>query len=98
MTHKFGLFLLIFEILPDLSLNILKRNVPEKVLCKMIKAVQRTAISTTVVFLEHFVFSQPDWYVEPYQNCTLPLVKSGKIGNTSCLIGSLNILGYMNML
>jgi len=26
-----------------------------------------------VVFLEHFVFSQPDWYVEPDQNCTLPL-------------------------
>ena len=31
-------------------------------------------------------FSQPDWYVEPDQNCTLPLVKNGKIGNTSCLI------------
>ena len=28
------------------------------------------------------------------QNCTLPLVKNGKIGNTSCLIGNLNILGY----
>ena len=49
------------------------------------------------VFLEHF-FSQPDWYVEPDQNCTLPLVKNGKIGNTNCLIGNLIILGYMNML
>jgi len=25
------------------------------------------------------------------------LVKNGKIGNTSCLIGNLNILGYMNI-
>ena len=32
------------------------------------------------------------------QNCTLPLVKNGKIRITSCLIGNLNILGYMNML
>ena len=61
------------------------------------KAVQRTAISPTVVFLEHLVFSQPVWYVEPNQNCTLPLVKNGKIGNTSCLIGNLNILGYMHI-
>ena len=42
-------------------------------------------------------FSQPDWYVEPDQNCTLPLVKNGKIGNSGW-IGNLNILGYMNML
>jgi len=34
-------------------------------------------------FCKHLV---PDWYVEPDQNCTLPLVKNGKIGNTSCLI------------
>jgi len=26
-------------------------------------------------------FSQPDWYVDPDQNCTLPLVKNGKLGN-----------------
>jgi len=64
----------------------------------MNKAVHRTAISPAVVCLEHFFFSQLDWYVEPDQKCTLPLVKNGKIGNTSCLIGKLNILGYMNML
>ena len=58
------------------------------------------AVVFLFVFLEHFVvfFSQPDWYVEPDQNCTLPQVKNGKIGNTICLIGNLNILGYMNML
>jgi len=50
-----------------------------------------------VVFFEHLFFSQPDWYVEPDQNCTLPLVKNGKIGNTSCLIGNLNILGHMHI-
>ena len=43
-------------------------------------------------------FSQPDWYVEPVQKCTLPLVKNGKIGNTSCSIGNLNILGYMHII
>ena len=37
-------------------------------------------------FVNNLFFSQPDWYVEPDQNCTLPLVKNGKIGNTSCLI------------
>ena len=42
-------------------------------------------------------FSQPDWYVEPDQNCTLPLVKNGKTGNTNCLIGNLNILGNLSM-
>ena len=42
-------------------------------------------------------FSQPDWYFEPDQNCTQPLVKNGKIGNTCCLIGNLNILGYMHI-
>ena len=35
--------------------------------------------------------------VEPDQNCTLPLVKNGKTGNTSWLIGNLNILGYMHI-
>jgi len=48
------------------------------------KAVQRTAISPTVVFLEHFVHYH--WS------------RMGKKGNTSCLIGNLNILGYVNML
>jgi len=31
---------------------------------------------------KHLVLSQPDWYVEPDQKCTLPLVKDGKIGKT----------------
>ena len=48
-------------------------------------------------FLKHLFFSQPDWYIEPDQKCTLPLVKNGKIGNTSCLLGNLNILGYMHI-
>jgi len=34
-------------------------------------------------FVNILFFSQPDWYVEPDQNCILPLVKNGKIGNTS---------------
>ena len=33
--------------------------------------------------------------VEPDQNCTIPLVKNGKIGNTSCVIGNLNIIGFI---
>ena len=61
------------------------------------KTVQRIAISPAVVFLEYFVFSQPDWYFETDQKCQLPLVKNGKIGNTCCLIGNLNILGYMHI-
>ena len=32
-----------------------------------------------VVFYNILFFSLPDWYVEPDQNCTLPLVKNGKI-------------------
>ena len=31
------------------------------------------------------------------KNCTLPLVNNGKIGNTSCLIGNLHIIGYMHI-
>jgi len=56
------------------------------------KAVQRTAISPAILF-----FSQPDWHVEPDQNCTLPLVKNGKIGNKSCLIGNRTILGFIHI-
>jgi len=41
-----------------------------------------------VVFCKHFVFSLnlTGTLIEADQNCTLPLVKNGKIGNTSCLI------------
>ena len=45
-----------------------------------------------------FVFLSTFSFVEPDQKCALPLVKNGKVGNTSCLISNLNILGYMNML
>ena len=56
------------------------------------------AISPTVFFFNNILFFfQPDWYVEPDQKCTLPLVKNGKIGNTSYLIVNLNILGYMHI-
>ena len=48
-------------------------------------------------FRKKMFFSEPDWYVEPDQNCTLPLVKNGKIGNTNCLIGNLNMIGYMHV-
>ena len=56
------------------------------------KAVQRTAVSPPLLFQNILFFSQPDWYIEPDQNCTLPLVKNGKIGNTSCLIGILKLI------
>ena len=63
------------------------------------KTVQRTAISPAVVFLRTFCFSLN---LTGMLNLTkivhLPLVKNGKIGNPSCLIGNLNILEYMNML
>ena len=49
------------------------------------------------LFYNILFFSQPDWYVEHDQNCTLTLIKNGKIGNTSCLIGNQNILGYMHI-
>ena len=40
-----------------------------------------------LLFVEHFVFFQPDWYVEPDQNCTLPLVKNVKIHMAQWLVG-----------
>ena len=58
------------------------------------------AISPAVVFFEHF-FLEHFFFFRTFFFWTiflLPLVKNGKIGNTSCLIGNLNILGYMNML
>jgi len=63
------------------------------------KTAQRTTIYLAVVYLEHFVFlstwlvrwTWPKWYITTGQ-------ENGKIGNTSCLIGNLIILGYMNML
>ena len=57
-------------------------DLEEIVQIKIHKAVQRTAISPPF---------------EPDQNCTLPLVKNGKIGNTRCLIGILNIIGYIHI-
>jgi len=50
-----------------------------------------------LIFSTFCFFSQPDWYVEPDQSCTLALVKNGKIGNTSCLISNLTVLGYMHI-
>ena len=47
----------------------------------MNKAVERTAIIPSPLFFVNILFfSQPDWYVEPDQKSTLPLVKNGKLG------------------
>ena len=51
-----------------------------------------------VIFKKILFFSQLHWYIKPDQNCTLPLVKNGKIGNTSFCISNLNILGYMHII
>ena len=67
-------------------------------ICLKLKKLSEQGYISRRCFLELLFFSQPDWYVEPDQNCTLPLHKNGKIGNTSCLTGNVSILGYMNLL
>ena len=79
--------------IPDVKITSVDCNVLNDGEQYAIRNSQRTAISPAVVFLKNILFfSQPD------QNCTLPLVKNGKIGNTSCLIDNLNILGNINIL
>jgi len=62
------------------------------------KAVQRTAISTPLFFFRTFCFSLN---LTGMLNLTKIVhyhwSRMGKIGNTSCLIGNLNILGYMHI-
>ena len=85
--------------IPDVKITSVDSNVLNDGEQYAIRNFQRTAISPVVVFLKNILFfSQPDWCVEPDQNCTLSLVKNGKIGNTSCLIDNLNILGNINIL
>ena len=45
-------------------------------------------IPRLVFFVNILFFSSPDWYIEPDQNCTLPLVKNGKIGKLFDLVWS----------
>jgi len=91
--HTFKMLTLISNYIIELTTNVMLLNTSILVSssgCSCYTHVQEKEI-------EVCSFSEPDWYVEPDQNCTLPLVKNGKIGNTNCLIGNRNILGYMHV-